>query len=225
MFITIIGFLKEFLKKTKVSSVLPYIGIILLGYFYFVEKSNNANAAKEALSVFVAAQDSTSHKLDELGKKFSETSQIRSTDPNVFLKLKSNDEAVKRLQSEVNRVKGKLSTGSSVTQFSEDIHIDVPTTNGKYSDKWVSISTLPNRGVVDVKNEFTVNLLEDKGAYVAQIRNSNPYSKGIDSIKTYVKVPKPEGRWSVGVGGGYDGLSGKIAPMVGIQYKLFNLPF
>ena len=82
-----------------------------------------------------------------------------------------------------------------------------------------------DRGVVDVKNEFTVNLLEDKGAYVAQIRNSNPYSKGIDSIKTYVKVPKHEGRWSVGVGGGYDGFSGKIAPMIGIQYKLFNLPF
>ena len=225
MFITILGIIKGFLKTAKVSSVLPYIGIVLLGYFYFVEKNNNANAAKEALSALVASQDSTSHKMDELGRKFSQTSQIRSTDPNVFLKIKSNDEAVKRLQSEVKRVKGKLSAGSSVTQFSEDIHIDVPMVEGKYSDKWVSVSTLPNRSVVDVKNEFTVNLLEDKGIYVAQIRNSNPYSRGIDSIKTYVKVPKPEGRWSVGVGGGYDGLSGKIAPMVGIQYKLFNLPF
>ena len=59
-----------------------------------------------------------------------------------------------------NPKKGKLSDGSSVTQFKNDIHIDVPTVDGKFKDNWVKINNtvLPERSVVDIRNNYTVAL-------------------------------------------------------------------
>jgi hypothetical protein len=174
--------------------------------------------------MYSAISDSTSHKIDYLGRKFSETSQIRTSDPKIFLSVKSDDASVKALQEEVKRLKGKLTEGSSVTQFSDGTHIDTPTVNGMFSDAWVSINnSVPNRSIVDVRNHYSVSLLKDKGEYVVQVRNDNPYSKGIDSIKTFVKVPKDEKKWSLGVGAGYNPIDGRILPLIGIQYKLINL--
>jgi len=224
--IRIIEFLKSawaYLSKQQLSQMLPYILLGGLLYLYIGEKSSNKD--KELLGVMQAVQDSTSHKIDNLGRKFSETSQIRSSNPKVFLNVKNNDEAVKSLQEEVKKLKGKLTDGSSVTQFSNSIHIDTTTTNGKFSDKWVDIdNSQASRTRVDVRNHYTVALIEDKDNYIVNVRNDNPYSRGVDSIKTYVKIPKDERKFSVGVGIGYNA-KGEILPSFGITYKIFNLPF
>jgi hypothetical protein len=209
----------QFLKNIKPAY--PYMIVFVL-FFYFQSMLSSQRA--DLQSLYSAVSDSTSHKIDNLGRKFSETSQIRSSDSKIFLSVKSDDAAVKALQEEVKRLKGKLTEGSSVTQFTEGTHVDTTTVNGKFSDVWVSINnSVPNRSIVDVRNHYSVSLLKDKGEYVVQVRNDNPYSKGIDSIKTFVKVPAPDKKWSLGVGAGYNPIDGRILPVIGIQYKLINL--
>lgn len=196
------------------------IGVIV---FLYIQHSFSSQRT-DMVAMFNAVSDSTSHKIDNLGRIYSETSQIRSNDPKIFLNLKTDDKAVISLQEEVKRLKSKLTDGSSVTKFSEDTHVDTTIVNGKFSDSWVSINnSIPNRSIIDIKNKYTVSLIKDSGEYVVQVRNQNPYSKGVDSIKTFVKIPKDEKRWSLGVGAGYDPLTGKVIPVLGVQYKLINL--
>ncbi len=171
-----------------------------------------------------AIQDSTSHKIDNMGRSYAETSQIRSSDSKIFLNLKTDDPAVKQLQDEVKRLNGKLEEGSSITNFTDNTYIDVKTTKGKYQDEWVSVNNENvDRSIIGVKNKYSVSLIEDKGEYLVNVRNDNPYSGGTDSIKTFVKTPKPEKKWSLGAGIGYDPITGTIKPVVGIQYKIINL--
>jgi predicted RND superfamily exporter protein len=202
----------QFLKRIPLKDAFPYM-ILVCMFFYF--QSQKSSQQSDLVSMVNAISDSTSHKIDNLGRQFSETSQIRSSDSKIFLSVKSDDAAVKALQEEVKRLKGKLTEGT---------HVDTTTVNGKFSDVWVSINnSVPNRSIVDVRNHYSVSLLKDKGEYVVQVRNDNPYSKGIDSIKTFVKVPAPEKKWSLGVGAGYNPIDGRIIPVIGIQHKLINL--
>lgn len=196
--------------------------MIVLVLFFSLQSKEQAD--RDNMVKFMnAIQDSTYHKIDNLGRKYSQTGQIRYSDPKVLLNVKTSDPAVKELQEEVKRLKNKLSDGSSVTNFSNDLHIDVNTDNGLYSDKWVNIdNSKQNRSIVDIKNKYSVSLIEDKGEYLVNVRNDNPYSKGIDSVKTFVKTPKPEKRWSVGVGIGYNA-KGEVLPSIGINYNILKL--
>lgn len=196
---------------------------MIIGLLFFSLQHRNQETQDNMVKFMNAVQDSTYHKIDNLGRKYSQTSQIRYNDPKVFLNVKSSDPSVIALQKEVNDLKGKMRDGSSVTNFSNDLHIDVPIVSGKFSDKWVNIdNSLENRSVVDVKNKYSVSLIEDKGEYVVNVRNDNPYSKGVDSVKTFVKTPKPEKKWSIGVGIGYNA-KGEILPFAGITYNILNL--
>lgn len=215
-----IEFIKNLLSKIDLKSAYPYMMVLCLFlYFDSRERENTDNVVK-----FVnAMQDSTSHKIDNMGRKFSQTSQIRYSDPKVFLSVKSSDQAVKDLQNEVKTLKNKMTDGSSITDFSNNIHIDVKTQNGKFSDKWVNIdNSIEDRSVVNIKNKYSVALVEDKGQFVVNVRNDNPYSTGIDSIKTFVKTPKPENKWNLGIGAGYDPITQRVYPSIGVYRNIIG---
>jgi len=216
-----------YISKQQITYFIPYIVIILMVVFYFNEKATKEQKENETIALNKALADSTIQKIDELGRKFSQTSVLRATDPKTLLAIKSKDASIIKLQKEVKRLKGSMTAGSSVTQFTDKLHIDVPTVNGKFSDKWVGIDNSSlNRSVIDVKNNYSVDLIQKNGEYLAQIRNDNPYSTKIDTIRTFVEIPKtpPDRKFSVGVGIGYNA-KGEILPSINIQYKLFNLPF
>lgn len=214
----------EFLKRIPLpKDPYPYMMVSLCVLFFFYFQSMLSSQRADLQSFYSAVSDSTSHKIDNLGRKFSETSQIRTNDSQIFLSVKSDNAAVKALQEEVKQLKNKITEGSSVTQFTDGTHVDATTTNGKFSDRWVSINnSIPNRSIVDVRNHYSVSLLKDKDEYVVQIRNDNPYSKGIDSIKTFVKIPAPDKKVSLGVGLSYDAY-GKISPSLQLHYSLLKL--
>lgn len=211
----------ELLKKINIQSVFPYMMIVLVVAYFQI----GLNTQKDSMVQFMnAVQDSTAHRVDKWGRSFSETSQIRSSDSKIFLNLKTDDPAVKQLQDEVKKLNSKLKDGSSVTNFTEDTHIDVITSNGVFRDNWVSVNnTNQDRSIVDIKNKYSVSLIEDKGEYLVNVRNDNPYSKGVDSVKTFVKTSKPEKKWSLGVGASYDPIEGTIKPSIGLHYKIINL--
>lgn len=209
------------LKKINLQTLFPYM---ILGVFLVYMNGQMNTQQEDMVRFYNAVQDTTAHRIDKWGREVSETSQIRNSDPKVFVTLKSDDPAIAKLQEEVKKISSKLKDGSSVTNFSDNTYIDVKTNKGQYQDEWVTINNIGvDRTIVGVKNSYSVSLVEDKGEYLVNVINENPYSKGADSIKTFVKTPKPEKKWSVGVGMGYDPISGTIKPVIGVQYKLINL--
>lgn len=208
-------------SKLNLQSLFPYMILLLL----FLYMKGEMHSQKEDMVMFMnAVQDSTAQKMDKWGRQYAETAQMRNSDQKIFLNLKSEDPAIKELQAEVKRLNSKLKEGSSVTNFSDDTYIDVSTKDGVYKDEWVSVNNIGmERSIIGVKNKYSVSLVEEKGEYLVNVRNENPYSKGVQSIKTFVKTPKAEKKWSLGAGVAYDPISGTIKPVVGVQYKLFSL--
>lgn len=212
----------NFMKKIKITYGLPYILLAVLSFLYIRERNDNRHLLN-TISISKSINDSTSHKIDELQRKFSQTSQIRTSSIKTFLNIKSEDSSVKKLQRDVKFYNNQLYDGSSVTNFTNNIHIDVRTINGKYSDYWINIdNSKPDNSVVDIRNNYSIALVEDHGEYLAKIRNDNPYSKGIDSIKTFVKIPPPDKKWSISLGVGYTA-KGEIIPSIGLYYNIFKI--
>jgi cell shape-determining protein MreC len=203
-------------NSIKITSLIPYIIIVLLVLAMSLKRSQDVPIA--AVNALYAP---TVQKVDNKGIKYAETQQIRLNDPKTLLKLQSSDAAIKSLQEEVKRLRGQLTEGSSITQFNDRVHAEVPLTDGKYSDRFLSVSNTSEKSVIDMDADISVALVKDKEGFVAQVRSSNPYMQ-IDSVKSFVRIPKDEKKLSVGVGLGYNA-KGEILPSIGINYKLFNI--
>lgn len=222
------------LKKIKFEVIFPYL-LIIIGFFYM---TNLQNQTKNDLLQFTnAMQDTVRVSVDKYGDKVAQISQLRTENPKVFLNIKSNDADIIRLQEEVKKYKNQIKEGSSVTVFDSSTKIDTTlavnynkdgTVTANASDnKWYSIkNTIIPDGVsttsLEVKNEYTVAVVEEKGQSVVKIKNKNPYSTE-GEIRTYANLPKQDKKVSLGVGVGYDPILGTIKPELQIQYKLLNL--
>ena len=219
------------------TKILPYI--LVIGMFFYLQHEKN-QARQEVVSMVTAMNSVTEKKIDDMGRTYFQGQQVRGNE-KIFLSLKSDDSSVRELQAEVKKLQNKLEDNGSVTQFTENTFIDTTLTVSKnqdgsiisadYSDDWVSVKNriptvelIQARTNINIKNKYTVSLIKDKGEYVANIRSENPWVHGVDSVRTFTKVEEKK-HWSVGVGLGYNPIDGRILPTVGVQYKLFNLPF
>lgn len=218
----------DFLKKNYL--------VVFIGIFAFYMYNKSVEDKKQVISMYNAMQDSTIVKMDKLGRKYSETSQIRASDTKVFLTTNSNDPSIKALQEEVKSLKNKLEDGGSVTKFNTNINIQKPLQITYQDDGSISANATDNKwydikntirgseGETDVKiyNKYTVSLIKEKGEYVAQIRNENPYAV-TDSIKSFVKIPSNiNKKYSVGVGVSYDPINKNVIPTVSIHRNIFS---
>lgn len=201
---------------------------------YMFNKSSNDN--KQILDMYKAMQESTVVKIDKLGRKYAETSQIRTSDTKVFLTTNSNDPSIKALQEEVKALKNKLEDGGSVTKFNSNITIQKPLTvtykddgsilSNATDNNWYYINNTikGSEGKTDIRirNNYTVSLVKEGKEYVAQIRNENPYAI-TDSVKSFVKIPiEDNSKYSLGVGISYNPFNEKITPTISLHRKIFN---
>lgn len=205
-------------------------------FWYFDSKI--ASNQEQILSMSNSASAPTTSVVDESGETAYQTPQIRGSE-KIFLKIDpGNDRALKELQDQVKILKNKLGESGSVTRFQEELVInkevkltpirDNKGINARYEDEWVKTSTnvmldgSNSNSDINIRNKYNVELIKDNGEYVARIKNMNPYSQGVDSIKTFVKV-KPEKKIGVGVGVGYDPITGSIKPEIQLQYRVLDL--
>lgn len=219
------------LKNIDWSKLFPYIiGSIFLLYIF-----NQQHQKDDAATLITALQDSVTVKMDKYGDKVSQISQIRTSDPKVFLSLKTNDAEIKKLQEEVAKYKNQLNNGGSVTVFNSSVAVDttliVKNENGviesSASDgQWYSVKNIitgdTGRTSLAVKNEYTVAVVDESGKSVVKIKNKNPYATE-GEIRTYANLPKEDKKISLGVGLGYDPFTGQVKPELQLQYKILNL--
>ena len=199
----------------------------------FIHSNQKTN---ETLEMVNALQDTVKVYTDEYGDKITEISQIRTSDPKVFVNVKTDDKRVQELQAEVDKYKSQLEQGGSVTQFESSTHINTPlilstTEDGKIkgtaSDStWYQLETTFDpiskqvESDVKIKNDYTVAIVEDDGQVVVKIKNRNPYSTE-GEVRTYAKLPKDEKKWGIGPFVGYDPIKGSTIG-VGISYHIFE---
>lgn len=220
----------EFLKKIKIEYIL-----IALIFFYLNSKQDQTKS--DLLQFTNSLQDSVSVKMDKYGDKVSEISQIRTENPNVFLNIKSNSEDILRLQEEVKKYKNQLKDNSSITVFDSSTKVDTTLAVSYNNDgsvsatssdgKWYSIKNTivpdgQSRTTLEVKNEYTVAVVEENNQSVVKIKNKNPYSTE-GEIRTYANLPKQDKKISIGVGIGYDPFNGTMKPELQLHYKILSI--
>lgn len=227
----------NFFSSIQLKDVLV---ICLIALVYFNSQSEKNAQRKEFIDFNNALQDSVSVKINKFGERVSEISQIRTSDPKVFLSVKSNDAEIKRLQEEVNKYKNQIKDGSSVTIFDSDTKIDTSlvvkkidenTLQASASDgKWFSVDNKvklngePSTTSLRVHNEYSVALVKDGNKDVVDIKNKNPFStEGV--IRTYVKIPKEnQNKLTLGIGPSYNPSTNKIEPIsINLSYTILKI--
>lgn len=172
---------------------------------------------------------------------------LTSENNKQFLKMKSNDSTILKLQEVVKDYKNKLQKpGTSATIISNTTTIDdtVPTTivpnttpvekenfpsyESTKNTKWLDLYILARHDSTSyklkIRNEYSVVLGYDKKKPFAEVTNYNPFTETTD-MRTYsVFVPKPK-RISLAAHVGYGIIGAGFGPSitVGISYDLINL--
>jgi hypothetical protein len=218
----------EILKKIKIEYVL-----ILLVFFYLNGKQDQTK--NDLLQFTNSLQDSITVKMDKYGDRVSEISQIRTSDPKVFLNLNTNNPEIQKLQEEVKKYKNQLDNGGSVTVFTSSVKVDTTLVVEQKEDgivtsatdgEWYSVKNYivgdQGRTSLAIKNDYTIAVVEEDGKSVVKIKNKNPYATE-GEIRTYANLPKQDKKISIGVGIGYDPFNGTMKPELQLHYKILSI--
>jgi hypothetical protein len=208
---------------------------LMAGGMWWHGEQRHAEDMRRQTEFFGAVMDSTRHIIEH-GQRVAETSQIRTSDPKVFLTMKSDDPRVQALQREVALYRRELAThGGSVTTFTSSTKIDTTVVVSRdalggvsmaASDgKWFKMSAAAGgdgNGTMkaEIRNDYTVAIVEEKGRGLVKIKNRNPYSVE-DSVKVYATLPKVQKRWGIGPYAGYDVARGASAG-IAVTYQFIQ---
>lgn len=224
----------DFLKKLNLEQLLPYI---IIGFMFWYINDGNSRNQDNMINFANALQDTVQVKMDKYGDKVYEISQLKTASPKIFLDLKTNDVEIQRLQAEVNKYKNQIKEGSSVTIFDSGTKVDTTLNVNRRNDgaieanstdgKWYSVKNIivPNgesRTQLEVRNEYTIALVEEEGKSLIKIKNQNPFSME-GEIRSYQPLPKEPKKISIGVGLGYNPITGTVFPNVGVNYKIIDI--
>lgn len=236
---------------TRLSAILIIIIALLLYYTGCMTKKKNKEIDK--LHTFIAALNDTLKLVKHSDS--SNTASIKafaSDKVEDLLVMKIKDSTINALQDVVSKYKKQLKTGGTavVIKGETDISSNSPTiieyTNydtvpipifpiykSVHNNKWYTIKTKANKDstYIDLKvtNSYDVVVSKEKGEWVADVTNHNPYSS-TKSMRAYnVEIEKVrQKRINLAVFGGYGfTMQGQVrgAPIIGagISYTILSL--
>lgn len=190
----------------KTSSKLSIIIVILIAAIALlsVKTCKSIQKEKETLSLIESMNDTIKVWKDKDGLSHSKISALETQNVNDFLKLKSKDEEIIRLQESVREYKSKIKNGGSVTNITSNTNAVIkspvettlppntvvkpgekliyPTYSSKFNlDGWIWGDMTANKDSMtlrpNIKNEYTVVIGEDKTGFL-----------GLGKRKTFVEV-------------------------------------
>jgi PHD/YefM family antitoxin component YafN of YafNO toxin-antitoxin module len=224
----------QVLKQVQWQKTIPFI-LVLIVFFYFQNQRHEDMRMMENL--IIAIQDTTKHKIDSEGKPYAEQLQIRTNNPEVVIRYKTDDYETKRLQRELELYKKKLNEGSGITTFSTGINISTDLdvkheADGSIitskKDEWFSIenkfeSTGKASSKLSVKNEYVIAQIEEDGKDVVIVKNNNPYDR-TGEVRSFLKTKGNDKKVSLGLGLGWEPTNPEqIRPEIQIHYKILEL--
>lgn len=236
---------------TRLSAILILVVIILV-YALSCNSRKKDKSIDELSGVISALNDTlkTTRYSDSSSKatiKAFSTQKVQD-----FLSLKTKDSTINELQKVVSQYKDKLKSGGSVVLVKGETNISgngntiiehtsydtinnpvFPVYTSTITNKWYNIKTRADKDTtrVDLKvfNVYNVVVAKEKGEWVADVTNFNPYS-ATETARAYsIEMPKQkQKRVTVSALGGYGfNLQGQVrgTPFIGIGigYTIISL--
>ena len=243
--------MEKFKIDLKTKLIIASVILILFLLMFSINRSKKVSQTEQR---YEALTDTLVSLRDENNHHIAKIKTIEDKLKN-FLKLKSNDDEIKKLQEEVKKYKKQLNNKGSATVISITTKIDtlvitklkidtiklkdtittVTSYNSEFNNKWIDFKVNSSYDSTDVnitiRNEYAVIIGEEsRGLFkravpVAIVSNKNPYSE-IQQLRTFeVKVKKP-GRFSIGPIVGYGtGDDFKFKPFIGVGFMYSLIKF
>lgn len=214
------------------------IALVALFFMYRWGAGNKADFQEQESLNSVLADTLLNYKGKD-GENRARISQFQTDKVSDFLKLKTKDEEVIYLQSQVKKYKKELGNSGSVTvvESEGDYAVTVPTVvkptadpkfptyEGDSKDKfgdWAHITSVSNKDstsyTLKTKDKFTLVLGSEPTGFLglgkrkpfADVTNENPYST-TKKLRSYEVTPERKGRFKVTAGGmgGFTFLNGQ----------------
>jgi len=230
-----------FRKQLLLVAILFLISITSL---FLAEKKHRDR--QDTIQALVSAYTDTIQRFKkENGDNVARIQVIETEKAKDFLKVKSQDTLIQKLQASVKYYEKKLAHGGSVSNIGSTTTVTdtVPTVITKWetitdtvfpvyeftsSDKWIKLSgkssKLSTVFRLSVENNYTVAIGKEKdGTPFAEVTTDNPHTR-VTTLKTYdVIIPKPRPkRIGIGVqaGYGFSTVTPHVYIGVGLSYNL-----
>lgn len=204
------------MHREKVALYLSILAVILLLGVLFWQYQVNYNKNKENAKLIESLSDTVKVWKDKDGKNHAKIMTLQTSRAKDFLKLKSKDSTILKLQDLVKQNKKKLSDGSSVTiiegetkydtiyETKEQIKYLIGDANimDTISNKWITSIFGFNKDTtifnLKVRNDLSLIIGEESQGWFkpkkpfAEVIDNNPYSE-TKNLKTYqVKDTRPK---------------------------------
>lgn len=209
--------------KTEKQKNWIIIILVIFSILSAVGVSNHKKELREKDSLLEALGDTVKIWKDEYGRSTAKIKVLETEGLKSFLKLASQDKAIKELQELVKENQRLLKKGGSTTIIKTETEIDTVvktvidfknnTYTGKFQDDWLMITSISDSAKTEYmfRSRSELSLIigtEKQGLFkkrkpYAIVNDKNPHT-GIKDLRTYqVSKPKPD-RFIIGpsIGGG-----------------------
>lgn len=206
------------------------------------------NSQKELLNLNDSLNSELITEKNEKGQEIAKRKILETSEKKLFLKIKSKDSSIIRLQEIVEDYKGRLYSatlvknstkinGKGVTELivEEKQTISFPTYRTSFSDKWYDITIEAGKDSIkwnsQIRNEFEITIGEESNGWFKKrtknisILNLNPYTETTE-LRNYSISTKPKrlnfslvGAYGLGLG------DGQIQSFIGfgVSYTIFSI--
>ena len=235
----------ELISKYYKEILLSLLVLLICNYQFHscVQNKKINNLTLENKAVFL--QLKTYRNSDSL--HVAQIQVLTSENSKQFLKMRTQDSMIMKLQDVVKDYKNKLQKpGTSATVITSTTTVEgtmptqvvqgttpvakesFPQYNSSRQTKWIDLAIQARRDSTSfqlkVRNEYSVVLGYEKRKPFAEVTNYNPYTETTD-MRTYSVFVSPPKRISLGIHAGYGVVGTKFGPYIGIglNYDLINI--
>lgn len=128
----------------KAFYLVTIVLLLTVGALGWLLKQKN-QTIEEKENLIVALTDTIEIRVNERGQQTAKVSQLQTARIKDFLKIKSQDSTIKRLQEEVSRNKSRLGESGSVTVFSTSTKSSTTVKTGSVSGKDTILVQVPGK--------------------------------------------------------------------------------
>lgn len=218
------------MKKIKIEHIIVAIILLLLlsGVTIFLNNNSLKGKLKERDTIIEALTDSLKIQRNKDSSMTARILAFEAQSTKDFLKIKSQEEDITRLQALVQKYKNDLKKSGSATVIGSETDVDdssptiITRVDTLYKDSliylypeyksninlqgWVVGTSIANKDTtklnIKIKNEYDVVIGRNNKKLYAEVTSHNPHTT-INTVRTYsVKAP-PAKKFGLGVHLGY----------------------
>lgn len=217
-------------KQTKQAwGIAAILTILALAILLYISNRNLQDDLRDSQANIEALTDSLTVMRNKDSSQTAIILAFQSNSSKDFLKIKSQDETIIRLQNLVRKYESKLKkTGTSATVISTNTNVNSSTPTSvtekdtviidsliyvypEYTSNinmggWITGTGISNKDTtrlnLQIRNDYDVVIGVRNNKYYADVTSHNPYTD-IKTVRTYVTSPSKPKKLGLGINAGY----------------------